>query len=120
MAPETVHRVVETVCAEAVKIFARRLSAGTNLHLVVTERQEGAGVEFFDESTVATKLHIQWNLEETLDADPVVGWKIYTGESCEFSENGKVLPQMIEHYKRTVDALARNANAARAFLKDKA
>jgi hypothetical protein len=117
MANETIFPIFEQTCARAVKKFANQVTCKTAVELKVEEVSEQMDIEFLDEAPVKTTLSIKWEFKQLQGSAPRLEWKIadYEDEN-ETNENVKSI-SMVRHYLKMLQVLAKNPEAARAFLR---
>jgi len=106
---------VGPVCVEAVHAFASEIVEATALMPVVATMENAADVVFLDGSPVEMTLRIEWTHRRSVHPDFSSAWEGDEGPVGEGDPSD--LPEhTCRHYTRTMVALARNAEAAGAFL----
>ncbi len=106
-------------CVEAIKAFAAEVTKATTFTLTVSEGRDVTDVDFDDGNPQETSVCVEWFHEQSVEGDLVDQWEL-DDEVAEGEQDDNAVPEYtIEHYLRTLQALARNAEASRMFLKSR-
>jgi hypothetical protein len=116
MSWRTTVSAVDPVCVEAVREFAAKVAEKTALRPTVKEGHDSVGMDFLDDASHETTLCVEWAWDPLADSI-LPGTYGASEETSDNGPDGQQAPQhTVHHYERTLKALARNAEAARAFL----
>ena len=102
-------------CVRAVKAYAAELAEATALRARVTAAAGSRDVEFDDGGPQTTPLRVEWSCRRP---GRTSGRAHYEDEDPA-GDDGADQEHAIAHYARTLEALARNLEAARSFLKSR-
>lgn len=109
--PTTLVQIAAPVCLEAIRRYAAELARRTPLLAEVTAAEPDVD---FSEGAQARAVRVVWNRAARADAGTrCPEWEDEEGDGPPAGENRD---RLAAHYAATVEALARNAKAARALL----
>ena len=112
MPDEMVVNTPAPICVTAAGKYAAEVTRQTAFAIKVSEVADGVDVEFGDAGPSPTALRVRWSYQQPGISDVPGEWDVAADEG----EGYDVPRQAMQHYTRTLEALARNVEAAQAFL----